>query len=95
MKSFTKSNEENQMEFTLSLFIFLIVVNALIGFTVALAVEFYQLGIIIGFGLFIWEYGFLGEGASDITIYFYKMYLNLLLLVVWENGFIGKWASCM
>ena len=59
MKSFTKANMEDSLEFTWSLFILLLIVNCYIGIILALAVR-WELGIGLGFGLFLLEYGFLG-----------------------------------
>ncbi|XP_052281428.1 kinase D-interacting substrate of 220 kDa B-like isoform X3 [Dreissena polymorpha] len=59
MKSFTKANDENQLEFTWSLFIFLLIMNSIVGSLLALTVM-YQVGLGVGFGLFVFEYGFLG-----------------------------------
>jgi len=60
MKSFTKANEDSQLTFTWSLFIFLLIINSLIGSVLSLTVM-YQVGLGVGFGLFVWEYGFLGK----------------------------------
>ncbi|XP_052793436.1 kinase D-interacting substrate of 220 kDa B-like isoform X2 [Mya arenaria] len=59
MKSFTKANDENQLKFSIALFIFLLFINIVVGFVLSLTVM-YQVGLSVGFGLFIWEYGFLG-----------------------------------
>ncbi|XP_045203576.2 kinase D-interacting substrate of 220 kDa B-like isoform X2 [Mercenaria mercenaria] len=60
MKSFTKANDDNQLTFTLSLFIFLFIVNSIIGSVLALSLEDWRVGLGVGLGLFVWEYGFLG-----------------------------------
>ena len=64
MKSFTKANDDNQLEFTWSLFIFLLLINCLIGDILALTV-LWEVGIGVGFGLFLWEYGFLGKSYHN------------------------------
>ncbi|KAL4230991.1 hypothetical protein ACF0H5_011364 [Mactra antiquata] len=62
MKSFTKANDDNQITFTLSLFLVLFIINSLIGSILTLAGKIgfgLWLGLGVGLGLFVWEYGFL------------------------------------
>ena len=67
MKSFTKANMEDSLEFTWSLFIILLLVNCFIGSVLALAVR-WEVGIGVGFGLFLVEYGFLGRLSKTSTL---------------------------
>ena len=67
MKSFTASNMEDSLEFTWSLFFILLVVNCFIGSVPAFAGE-WEVGIGVGLGLFILEYGFLGKWKRETDI---------------------------
>ena len=60
MKSFTKANMEDSLEFSWSLFIILLVINCFIGSVLAIAVR-WEAGLGVGFGLFLVEYAFLGR----------------------------------
>ena len=76
MKSFTKANMEDSLEFTWSLFIILLIVNCFIGSVLALAVM-WEMGIGVGFGLFLLEYAFLGRVL--LIFYFLKKYCYFIL----------------
>jgi hypothetical protein len=65
MKSFTKANDDNQLTFTISLFIFLFIINGVIGSIIALSLQLWEVGLGVGLGLFVWEYGFLGKYLHD------------------------------
>ncbi|XP_076071135.1 kinase D-interacting substrate of 220 kDa-like [Mytilus galloprovincialis] len=58
MKSFTRASEDEHFTFCWPLFFFLLLINNVIGLTLALAVQ-WQIGLGVGLGLFALEYGFL------------------------------------
>lgn len=60
MKSFTRASEDEHFTFCWPLFFFLLLINNVIGLTLALAVQ-WQIGLGVGLGLFALEYGFLGR----------------------------------
>ncbi|CAC5368966.1 KIDINS220 [Mytilus coruscus] len=58
MKSFTRASDDEHFTFCWPLFFFLLLINNVIGLTLALAVQ-WQIGLGVGLGLFALEYGFL------------------------------------
>ncbi|XP_041358617.1 kinase D-interacting substrate of 220 kDa B-like [Gigantopelta aegis] len=59
MKSFTMQNVQEPFTFTWVLFVFLLIINVIIGEVLGLTVRF-EVGLGVGLGLFVPEYAFLG-----------------------------------
>ncbi|CAG2197132.1 ARMS [Mytilus edulis] len=81
MKSFTRASEDEHFTFCWPLFFFLLLINNVIGLTLALAVQ-WQIGLGVGLGLFALEYGFLGRllRAYNIDFSWYRLasWINII-----------------
>ncbi|KAK3100286.1 hypothetical protein FSP39_017608 [Pinctada imbricata] len=97
MKSFTRANKDEHFTFCWTLFIILLLINNIIGLTLALSVR-WEVGLGVGLGLFPLQYAFLGvvyvlshkyniQFAARISLLLGRklMVLTLLLDVLFFN----------
>lgn len=67
MKSFTQQYTQGQFEFTKVIFFVFLLLNSVVGLALGLS-TLWGVGLGVGLGLFIPEYGFLGKQLDTVGI---------------------------